>query len=91
MKTTDSTPGGGATFQGNGDRVVVRDLQEDGLPAVGYLRRYDGALWSTTVAGGYNTCKERSIDIPEGQKVTLTVCLIKDGKDVFCRTAAGAA
>ncbi|WP_406073403.1 hypothetical protein [Streptomyces virginiae] len=91
MKTTDSTPGGGATFQGNGDRVVVRDLQEDGLPAVGYLRRYDGALWSTTVAGGYNTCKERSIDIPEGQKVTLTVCASRTARTSSVERPAGAA
>ncbi|MFJ5550579.1 hypothetical protein [Streptomyces sp. NPDC093225] len=87
VKTTDSNPGGAAVFQPDGDHVIVCDLQADGLPAVGYLRRYDGALWSTTTAGGVGTCNQRTIDIPEGQKLTLTVCLIKDGRDVFCRTA----
>lgn len=91
VKTTDSRPGGGATFQANRDTVAVCDLQEDGYAAVGYLRRHDGPLWSTTVARGYNKCEENTINIPEGQKVTLTVCLRKAGRDSYCRTDSGAA
>ncbi|MEU2659934.1 hypothetical protein ABZ615_32025 [Streptomyces sp. NPDC007325] len=87
--TTDSRPGGGGSFVANGDLTQVCDAQEDGYAAVAYLRRADGPLWKTVVAGGYGTCKSESINIPEGEKLTLTICLRKNGVDSFCRTKGG--
>ncbi|MFF2778697.1 hypothetical protein ACFVU3_27785 [Streptomyces sp. NPDC058052] len=87
--TTDSTPGGLGSFVANGDLTQVCDAQEDGLSAVAYLRRWDGPLWKTVTVGGYGNCKSESIDIPEGQRLTLTVCLRKNGADVFCSTKGG--
>ncbi|MGW7440744.1 hypothetical protein [Streptomyces sp. NPDC054849] len=88
--TTDWSPGGVGSFVANGDLTQVCDAQADGYAAVAYLRRWDGPLWKTVVAnGGYGTCNSGSIDIPEGQSVTLTVCLRKDNVDSFCRTKTG--
>ncbi|MFJ3520454.1 MULTISPECIES: hypothetical protein [unclassified Streptomyces] len=87
IQTTDSTPGGRAVFVPDGDKVVVCDQQADGYPVVAYLRRHDGPLWSTTRVGGVTNCAQRVVDIPEGEKLTLTVCLVINGKDSFCRTA----
>lgn len=88
--TTDSSPGGLGSFVANGDLTQVCDAQADGYAAVAYLRRWDGPLWKTVVAnGGSGTCKSESIDIPEGERLTLTICLRKDNKDSFCRTKGG--
>ncbi|MFF0741078.1 hypothetical protein ACFYVL_11830 [Streptomyces sp. NPDC004111] len=87
--TTDYRSGGAGSFVANGDLTQVCDAQEDGFAAVAYLRRSTGPLWKTVVAGGYGTCKSESINIPEGEKLTLTICLRRDGKDSYCRTKGG--
>jgi len=63
---------------------MVGDIAKDRKGARAYLRWPGGNSASVHVAGYAKPLDRRDLSIPEGTKVTLTVCYTKRGLDVQC-------
>ncbi|MET9920998.1 hypothetical protein ABZZ04_28535 [Streptomyces sp. NPDC006435] len=97
--TTDDNPGGHVSFDHDGpgaeqEWINVCDDDSDGYRAT-VQASWSGGSIRLDAAGGKGTCKSTgsSFNIPEGKKVTLTVCLRNgySGSPKFCATTSGTA
>lgn len=103
VRTTDDNPGGAAWFNSYGEHFAVCDRQWDDLGVRGRLTWTSGGVsherkvWHHS---GHHTnpnlnCTKYGpdINIPEGTKVTLQVCLQKEkGATLrFCKSKTGVA
>jgi hypothetical protein len=97
MKTDDGNPGGKLSFDSDGDRAEVCDIQADGWSAVAYVIDSSGSTRYAFRASGNGNCAERSADdggrynLGDGDYYTFRVCLDHDGSgsgdDRFCDSA----
>jgi hypothetical protein len=78
------TEGAWAKFDDLGEELMVGDIAKDRKGARAYLHWAGGNSASVHVAGYAKPLDERDLSIPEGTKVTLTVCYTKRGIDVQC-------
>jgi hypothetical protein len=78
------TKGAWAKFDDLGEELMVGDIAKDRKGARAYLHWAGGNSASVHVAGYAKPLDERDLSIPEGTKVTLTVCYTKRGIDVQC-------
>ncbi|MFE7891443.1 MULTISPECIES: hypothetical protein [unclassified Streptomyces] len=84
VHTTDPWQSGTAGFKANGDSVTVCDNRADGMRATAVFV-YTGAHISERVKisdtnGSGNSCATKAFDIPEGNRVLLSVC-VQNGAD----------
>jgi hypothetical protein len=66
---------------------MVGDIAKDRKGARAYLHWAGGDSASVYVAGYGEPLATRDLSIPEGTKVTLTLCHTKNGLDVECSDA----
>jgi hypothetical protein len=78
------TAGAWAKFDDLGEILMVGDIAKDGKGARAYLRWGRDNSASVHVAGYAKPLDREDLSIPEGTKVTLTVCYTKRGVDVQC-------
>jgi hypothetical protein len=78
------TKGAWAKFDDLGEHLMVGDIAEDRKGARAYLRWAGGNSASVYVGGYAEPLDRRDLSIPEGTKVTLTVCYTKRRIDVQC-------
>ncbi|HWM10793.1 MAG TPA: hypothetical protein VNO82_15670 [Solirubrobacteraceae bacterium] len=78
------TSGAWAKFDDLGEDLMVGDIAKDRKGARAYLRWAGGNSASVHVSGYAKPLDTRDLSIPEGTKVTLTVCYTKRGVDVQC-------
>jgi hypothetical protein len=78
------TKGAWAKFDDLGEHLMVGDIAKDRKGARAYLNWAGGNSASVHVAGYGKPLARRDLSIPEGTKVTLTVCYTKRGVDVQC-------
>jgi hypothetical protein len=78
------TNGAWAKFDDLGEHLMVGDIAKDRKGARAYLRWAGGNSASVHVAGYGKPLARRDLSIPEGTRVTLTVCYTKRGVDVRC-------
>jgi hypothetical protein len=78
------TSGAWAKFDDLGEDLMVGDIAKDGKGARAYLRWAGGNSASVYVGGYAEPLDTRDLSIPEGTKVTLTVCHTKRRVDVEC-------
>jgi hypothetical protein len=78
------TAGAWAKFDDLGEELMVGDIAKDGKGAPAYLR-WTGDSSASVYVGGYaEPLDTADLSIPEGTKVTLTVCYTKRRLDVQC-------
>ena len=78
------TAGAWAKFDDIGEHLMVGDIAKDGKGARAYLH-WAGDNSASVYVGGYaKPLDRRDLSIPEGTKVTLTVCYTKRRLDVQC-------
>lgn len=88
--TTDAKPGGRANFRASGEYIEACDIQADGYRVKAWAMWIDSRKsWNVPVEdanGSGNDCVSRKIDVPEGKKVTIKVCLQDGAKGTpkFC-------
>jgi hypothetical protein len=81
---TIRTKGAYAKFDDLGEHLMVGDIAKDRRGARAYLR-WPGGNSASVIAEGFNEpLSRRDLSIPEGTKVTLTVCHTKRQVDVEC-------
>jgi hypothetical protein len=78
------TAGAWAKFDDLGEHLMVGDIAKDRKGARAYLNWAGGNSASVHVAGYGKPLDRKDLSIPEGTKVTLTVCYTKRGLDVQC-------
>jgi hypothetical protein len=78
------TAGAWAKFDDIGEHLMVGDIAKDRKGARAYLNWAGGNSASVHVAGYAKPLDDKDLSIPEGTKVTLTVCYTKRGVDVQC-------
>jgi hypothetical protein len=75
---------GHVEFEDYGEVLTASDDWPDGRGVRAYLN-WAGGNSASALDEGFDTDRaHRNLDIPEGTKVTLTMCYTKNGLDVAC-------
>jgi hypothetical protein len=83
-RSSDSNPGGVGYFNHSGDKLRVCDVQTDGYTAYVGMQ-YNGRLVMMLEDRSNNgRCPSETVNVPEGGRVRIQVCLYKNGNFRFC-------